>query len=64
MMTLKLKRISLRLKQKELAERVGICTQYLADLENGRAKNPSKNLMERLAAALDTTVQELFYSEG
>ena len=50
-------------KQKEIAEQVGITQQYLANLENGRSKNPSRGLMIRLADALDTTVQELFFSE-
>jgi putative transcriptional regulator len=63
MMALKLRRISQGLKQKDLAEKVGICKQYLADLENGRANNPSKNLMERLAAALNSSVPELFFGE-
>ena len=61
MMELKLKRISRKMKQKELAEKSGICIQYLSDLENGRASNPSKKLMERLAANLESTVQELFF---
>lgn len=50
-------------KQKEIAEQVGITQQYLANLENGRSKNPSRDLMIKLAVALDTTVQELFFSE-
>lgn len=63
MMALKLKRISMKLKQKELANIVGISKQYLADLENGRANNPSKQLMDKLATALNSTVQELFYTD-
>jgi transcriptional regulator with XRE-family HTH domain len=42
MMALKLRRISQRMKQSELAEKAGICTQYLAALENGWSENPSK----------------------
>ena len=63
MMALKLKRISMRLKQKELAEMAGISKQYLADLENGRANNPSKQLMDKLASVLNSSVQELFYTD-
>ena len=63
MMKLKLKRISMGLKQGQLAEQVGICKQYLADLENGRANNPSKKLMEKIASALETTAAELFFSD-
>ncbi len=62
-MNLKIRRIKMKKKQKEIAEQVGITQQYLANLENGRSKNPSRGLMIRLADALDTTVQELFFSE-
>lgn len=62
-MNLKLRRIKMRKKQKEIAEQVGITQQYLANLENGKSKNPSRNLMIKLAKVLDTTVQELFFSE-
>lgn len=50
-------------KQKEIAKEVRITQQYLANLENGKSKNPSRDLMIKLAAALDTTVQELFFSD-
>lgn len=62
-MNLKIRRIKMKKKQKEIAEQVGITQQYLANLENGRSKNPSRDLMIKLAVALDTTVQELFFSE-
>ncbi len=62
-MNLKIRRIKMKKKQKEIAEQVGITQQYLANLENGRSKNPSRCLMIKLADALETTVQELFFSE-
>ncbi|KXA05167.1 DNA-binding helix-turn-helix protein [Clostridium perfringens] len=62
-LNLKIQRIKKRKKQKEIAEQVGITQQYLANLENGKSKNPSRDLMIKLADALDTTVQELFFSE-
>lgn len=62
-MNLKIRRIKMKKKQKEIAEQVGITQQYLANLENGRSKNPSRGLMIKLADALDTTVQELFFSD-
>jgi XRE family transcriptional regulator of biofilm formation len=49
-------------KQNELSKKVGITAQYLCAIENGRAKNPSVQIMKNLAAALDTTVQELFFN--
>jgi len=57
---LKLKRIELGIKQKNLAQQVGITPQYLMKLEQGKAKNPSVDLMKRLADSLNCTVQELF----
>lgn len=60
---LKLKRIELGIKQKNLAQQVGITPQYLMKLEQGKAKNPSVDLMKRLADSLNCTVQELFFSE-
>ena len=55
--------IKMKKKQKEIAQEVGITQQYLANLENGKSKNPSRDLMIKLAKALDTTVQELFFSD-
>lgn len=63
-LNLKIQRIKMKKKQKEIAKEVGITQQYLANLENGKSKNPSRDLMIKLAAALDTTVQELFFSDG
>ncbi|SNX53052.1 helix-turn-helix transcriptional regulator [Thermoanaerobacterium sp. RBIITD] len=60
---LKLKRIELGIKQKNLAQQVGITPQYLMKLEQGKAKNPSVDLMKRLADSLNCTVQELFFNE-
>ncbi|MDK0619067.1 helix-turn-helix transcriptional regulator [Clostridium perfringens] len=62
-MNLKIQRIKMKKKQKEIAQEVGITQQYLANLENGKSKNPSRDLMIKLAKALDTTVQELFFSD-
>ena len=45
----------------EFAEKVGISRAYLTMLENGRANNPSMDLMRRIAKELDTTPQELFF---
>ena len=41
-----------KIKQYELAERIGISQPYLSALENGR-KNPHLDLVERWAAELD-----------
>lgn len=58
---LKIRRTELRLKQKDVAKSCGITQQYLAELESERETNPSKNLMGKLADALNSSVQELFF---
>ncbi len=60
---LKIARIKKSLTQVELAKSVGVTSKYLSQLETGKASNPSKPLMQKIAEALDSTVQELFFSE-
>lgn len=60
---LKLKRIEKGIKQKEFASKIGVSTQYLNAIENGRATNPSIQVMKKISELLDTPVQELFFSE-
>lgn len=60
---IKLRRVELGIKQKDLASKLGISQQYLGSLEAGRCTNPSKKLMKKLAEALETDVQTLFFSE-
>lgn len=60
-MKLKAQRVLLGLKQKDVALMAGISSHYLAALENGRAKNPSIEVMKKLAAILKSTPQELFF---
>ena len=60
---LKIFRIKKGLKQQELADRVGISRYYLSNLETGKANNPNNDLMIKLSRALDTTVEELFFSK-
>lgn len=45
----------------ELAERSGVSVSYLSDLTTGKA-NPSLNLMEAIAAALETALPLLLES--
>lgn len=45
--------------QEELAFESGISKNYLCDLENGR-RNPTLELLNRLALAFDLPLQELF----
>lgn len=48
------------LKQFELAKRAQIAAAQLCQVENGRI-NPSFSMVERIAAALDSTIPELLY---
>lgn len=62
-MKIKLKRISKELTQKELARKVGISHVTLSRIEKGSYENITLKTMKKLAKALDTTVQDLFFSE-
>jgi transcriptional regulator with XRE-family HTH domain len=55
----KTRREELSLTQEDLAERAGIHRTYLSDIERG-TRNPSLINIERLAAALDCRMSELF----
>ncbi len=43
----------------ELAQMAGVSPPYLWQIENGAKKNPSGEVLKRLAAALSTTVAEI-----
>ena len=58
---LKIRRVELGLKQNEVAKQAGITSQYLRNLETGKASNPSIAIMKRLASILGCTEQELFF---
>lgn len=61
--TLKSARVKKNLNQKELCQTVGIGINTLVKLEKGNYKTLKYPLMIKLANALDTTVQELFFSD-
>lgn len=48
------------LKQKDLAEKVGLSTPSISYYERGR-KKPSMNNAFKIAQALDTTIDGLFF---
>ncbi len=56
---LKMLRKQLELTQEELARRIGAPQSSISDLETGAVKNPRVKTLLRLAAALDTTVDDL-----
>lgn len=53
-------RLSKGLSISKLAEIIGISKGYLSDIEKGAKTNPSTELLERIANALDVTVSDLF----
>lgn len=59
-MKVKIARIKKRIKQKDLAEMVGISREYLRHIENDEA-NPTRSLMLKIAEILECSVQELFF---
>lgn len=63
-LNLKISRIKKGLKQRELAEQIGVTRDYIASLESGRIKNPSLDNMKKLSKALGVSVTELFFDEN
>ncbi|MDT8715558.1 helix-turn-helix transcriptional regulator [Clostridium sp. 19966] len=48
-------------KHCEFAEKVGISREYLRQLENGKAKNPSITIMKKISELLGVSAEELFF---
>lgn len=46
---------------KDLSKLTNISISYISELETGSAKNPTKETMDKIAAALNSTVKEIFY---
>ena len=63
-LNLKISRIKKGLKQRELAEQIGVTRDYIASLESGRIKNPSLDNMKKPSKALGVSVTELFFDEN
>lgn len=62
-MNVKIARIKKGLTQAELCKIVRTSPRKLVEIERGNYDNVTKALMERIAKALDSTVQELFFNE-
>ena len=48
---------------RELAEKSNISVGYISHLEKGTRVNPSTEVMEDIATALNKTIAEIFFSE-
>ena len=61
----KLKQIRLEkgITLQELSEKTKVSAGYLCHLENGTRTNPSIEVMEKIAKALDKTIFEIFFSK-
>ena len=55
---IKEERLKLGLTQKEVAERSGISTSYICDIEVGRT-NPSLKTLEKISRALEIDIKGL-----
>lgn len=49
------------MKLKEVAYKSGISIGYLSHLENGSRANPSREVMENIAYALNKSITEVFF---
>jgi transcriptional regulator with XRE-family HTH domain len=61
---IKLLRMQLNLTIRELSFKADVATGYISMLENdiGGQTNPTKDVMTRIAKALNSTVSEVFFS--
>ncbi|MFR0019855.1 MAG: helix-turn-helix domain-containing protein [Paraclostridium sp.] len=48
---------------RNLSDKAKVATSYISELENDKEnkKNPTKDIMDRIALALGVTVPEIFY---
>lgn len=60
---LKALRINKGMTLEELAEISNVSAGYLCHLENGTRKNPSIEVMEKIAKALNTNIFEIFFNK-
>jgi len=47
----------------QIAKMVDLTPSYISNLENGRKKNPTKEVMDKISKALGKSVSEIFYSD-
>ena len=59
---MKLYRKQRKLTLKQLSNITNISVGYLCHLENGSRNNPSMSVLNRIANALNKTVEEIFFN--
>ena len=57
-------RVMKGLTQEELAEKSGVSRGTISALENGIDRTTTSKTLVKLAQALDTTVDRIFFTEG
>lgn len=60
-MEVKIRRLRLKISQKEFAKMVGISNVTLVKIEKGQLDSIRFGTLKKIAAALNSTVQELFF---
>lgn len=63
MLKLKVERVKKGLTQDKLSKKSGVGRVTISNIERKGIKTTPVYILEKLAKALDTTVQELFFSE-
>ena len=53
-----------KMTQEELAQKSGVSRGTISALENGTERSVLSGTLRKIAEALDTTVAEIFFSEG
>lgn len=61
---LKVERIKKNKTQDELATEAKVCRTTISRIENGRVDNIQLGTLKKISAALNSTVEELFLSNG
>lgn len=61
---IKEKREQKRMTQEELSAKSGVCRATISGLENGTLRATTTKTLVKLAKALDTTVDQIFFHEA
>ncbi len=61
---IKERRDLLKMSQEELAEKSMVSRATISSLENNSERNTSTKVLQKIAAALGTTVGELFFEDN
>lgn len=56
---IKFLRQSKRLSQNKLSERSGVSQSYINELENGKKTNPTYELLQKIAQALEVPISDI-----